>query len=95
LEDPSGRPLSPKSDAAAADYVAAVDLMLWSNAGVKALFDRALSAVSDFALAHITRTRLLHLAAQKGGPVVGSAGAQREPPPPRRRATKVTPEEPS
>lgn len=34
-------------------------------------------------------------AAQKGGPVVGSAGAQREPPRPRRRATKVTPEEPS
>jgi len=39
LEDPFGRPLSPKSDAAAADYVAAVDLMLWGNAGVKALFD--------------------------------------------------------
>jgi PLD-like domain len=36
-----------------------------------------------------------HLAAQKGGPVEGSAGAQREPPRPRRRATKVTPEEPS
>lgn len=33
--------------------------MLWGNAGVKALFDRALSAASDFALAHITRTRLL------------------------------------
>jgi hypothetical protein len=36
-----------------------------------------------------------HLAAQKGGPVEGSAGAQRHPPHPRRRATKVTPEEPN
>lgn len=36
-----------------------------------------------------------HLAAPKGGPVAGSAGAQREPPRPRRRAPKVTPEEPS
>jgi hypothetical protein len=51
LEDRFGLPPSPKSDAAATDYVAAVDLMLWGNAGAKALFDRALSAALDFALA--------------------------------------------
>ncbi|MFZ2004077.1 MAG: hypothetical protein WAV02_03250, partial [Stellaceae bacterium] len=64
LEDRFGLPLSTTSDAAAADYVAAVDLMLSANAGAETLFDRALAADPDFALAHIARARLCQVQAR-------------------------------
>ena len=64
LEDRFGLPLSTTSDAAAADYIAAVDLMLSANAGAEALFERALATDSDFALAHIARARLCQVQAK-------------------------------
>ena len=64
LEDRFGLPLSTTSDAAATDYIAAVDLMLSANAGAEALFDRALAVDPDFALAHIARARLCQVQAR-------------------------------
>jgi tetratricopeptide (TPR) repeat protein len=49
---------------AAADYIAAVDLMLSANAGAEALFDRALAADPDFALGHIAKARLCQVQAR-------------------------------
>jgi hypothetical protein len=64
LEDRFGLALSTKDEAAAADYTAAVDLMLSANAGADALLDRALAADADFALAHIAKARLCQVQAR-------------------------------
>ena len=64
LEDRFGLALSTKDAAAVADYVAAVDLMLSANAGAEALFDRALAADPEFALAHIAKARLCQVQAR-------------------------------
>jgi hypothetical protein len=64
LEDRFGLTLSTKNDAAVADYIAAVDLMLSANAGGEALLDRALAADPDFALAHIAKARLCQVQAR-------------------------------
>ena len=64
LEDRFGLALSTKDEAAAADYTAAVDLMLSANAGADALLDRALAADADFALAHIAKARLRQVQAR-------------------------------
>jgi len=64
LEDRFGLALSTKNDAAAADYVAAVDLLLSANTGAEALLDRALAADPDFALGHIAKARLYQVQAR-------------------------------
>jgi len=64
LEDRFGLVLSTRDTTAAADYVAAVDLMLSANAGAEALFDRALAADPEFALAHIAKARLCQVQAR-------------------------------
>src|SRR3984885_5952181 len=64
LEDRFGLALSTKDEAAAADYTAAVDLMLSANAGADALLDRALAADADFALAHIAKAQLRQVQAR-------------------------------
>src|SRR5579864_7308039 len=64
LEDRFGLPLSTRNDAAVADYIAAVDLMLSANAGAEARLDRALAADPDFALAHIAKARLCQVQAR-------------------------------
>jgi 4-hydroxyphenylpyruvate dioxygenase-like putative hemolysin len=64
IEDRFGLPLSTQDSAAAADYVAAVDLMLSANAGAEARLERALAADPEFALAHIARARLLQVQAR-------------------------------
>jgi hypothetical protein len=76
LEDRFGLALSTKSDAAVADYVAAVDLMLSANAGAEARFDRALAADPDFALAHIAKARLLQVQARIPEAKASAAGAR-------------------
>ena len=86
LADRFGLPLSATSDAAVADYVAAVDLMLSANAGAEALFDRALAADPDFALAHIARARLCQVQARI--PEAKTAAAEA-----RALAHRVTPRE--
>jgi tetratricopeptide (TPR) repeat protein len=64
LEDRFGLTLSTKNEAAVADYIAAVDLMLSANPGAEALFDRALAADPDFALARIAKARLCQVQAR-------------------------------
>jgi tetratricopeptide (TPR) repeat protein len=64
LEDRFGLPLSTKNDTAAADYIAAVDLLLSANAGAEALLDRALVADPEFALGHIAKARLCQVQAR-------------------------------
>jgi tetratricopeptide (TPR) repeat protein len=64
LEDRFGLALSTQHEQAAADYRAAVDLLLSANAGAEALFDRALAADPDFALAHIAKARLCQVQAR-------------------------------
>ena len=86
LEDRFGLKLSTASDAAAADYATAVDLMLSANAGAEALFDRALAADPDFALAHIARARLRQVQARIPEAKEGAAKA-------RALAARVTPRE--
>ena len=86
FEDRFGLPLSTASEAGAADYVAAVDLMLSANAGAEALYDLALAADPDFALAHIARARLCHVQARI--PEAKAAAARA-----RSLAGKVTPRE--
>ena len=86
LEDRFGLKLSTTSDPAVADYVAAVDLMLSANAGAEALFDRALAADPDFALAHIARARLCQVQARI--PEAKAAAAQA-----RALAPRLTPRE--
>ena len=57
-------PVTAASNAAVADYVAAVDLLLSANVGAEELLDRALAADPDFALAQIARARVLQLQAR-------------------------------
>ncbi len=64
LEDRFGLALSTNDGAAAADYVAAVDLLLSANAGAEPLFDRALAADPEFAAAHIAKARLCQVQAR-------------------------------
>jgi hypothetical protein len=64
LEDRFGLKLSTTDSGAVADYVAGVDLLLSANAGAEALFDRALAADPDFALAHIAKARLCQVQAR-------------------------------
>jgi tetratricopeptide (TPR) repeat protein len=64
LEDRFGLALSTTSDAAVADYIAAVDLMLSANAGAETLLDCALAADPDFALGHIAKARLYQVQAR-------------------------------
>lgn len=64
LKDRFGLAIGTDSEPAAADYIAAVDLMLSANAGAEALYDRALAADPDFALAHIARARLCQMQAR-------------------------------
>ncbi|HEU0215046.1 MAG TPA: tetratricopeptide repeat protein [Stellaceae bacterium] len=64
LEDRFGLTLTTSDAAAAADYVAAVDLLLSANPGAEPLFDRALSADPDFALVHIAKARLCQVQAR-------------------------------
>jgi hypothetical protein len=64
FEDRFGLKLSTKNEAAAADYIVAVDLMLSANDGAEARFDNALTADPDFALAHIAKARLCQVQAR-------------------------------
>src|ERR1700735_2604741 len=64
LEDRFGLALSTRNESAAADYVAAVDLMLSANAGAEMLLERALAADPDFALAHIAKARFYQVQAR-------------------------------
>ena len=64
LEDRFGLALTTTNAAAAADYIAGVDLMLSANAGAEALFDRALVADPDFALGHAAKARLCQVQAR-------------------------------
>jgi len=64
LEDRFGLPLSTTSEAAVADYVAGVDLLLSANAGAEARLDQALADDPDFALAHIAKARLCQVQAR-------------------------------
>src|SRR5216683_2623130 len=59
FEDRFGLALTTSSEAAAGNYVRALDLMLSANIGGEALLDAALDADPEFALAHIARARLL------------------------------------
>jgi hypothetical protein len=59
ITDRFGLPVTAASSGAAADYIAAVDLLLSANVGADALLERALAADPDFALAHIAHARLL------------------------------------
>ena len=81
LEDRFGLALSTKNDAAAADYIAAVDLLLSASAGAEARLDRALSADPDFALGHIAKARLCQVQARmseaKGAAATARALANR------------------
>src|SRR5258708_39474228 len=64
FEDRFGLALTTSSDAAAQNYVRALDLMLSANIGGEALLDAALAADPEFALAHIARARLLQVQAR-------------------------------
>jgi hypothetical protein len=86
LEDRFGLVLSTSDAAAAADYIAAVDLMLSANTGAEVLFDRALAADPEFALGHIARARLYQV--QSRIPEAKAAAAEA-----RARAAQVTPRE--
>src|SRR5690242_17500738 len=62
--DRFGLPLTTESPQAAENYVRAVDLLLSANTGAEALFDAALAADPEFALAHIARARLCQMQAR-------------------------------
>src|SRR5712691_5180025 len=64
VEDRFGLTLTTSSDAAAGNYVRALDLMLSANIGGEALLDAALESDPEFALAHIARARLLQVQAR-------------------------------
>src|SRR6266567_3583722 len=64
FEDRFGLTLTTSSDAAAGNYVRALDLMLSANIGGEALLDAALAADPEFGLAHIARARLLAVQAR-------------------------------
>src|SRR2546429_7053512 len=64
IQDRFGLPLTTQSPQAADDYNCAVDLLLSANTGAEALFDAALDADPDFALAHIARARLCQVQAR-------------------------------
>jgi tetratricopeptide (TPR) repeat protein len=64
LTDRFGLPITTSSADAAADYIAAVDLLLSANVGADELLERAIAADPEFALAHIARARLLQLRAR-------------------------------
>src|SRR6266852_6668232 len=64
FEDRFGLALTTSSEAAAEDYVRALDLMLSANIGGEELLDAALMADPEFALAHIARARLLAVQAR-------------------------------
>ena len=64
LEDRFGLALSTTDAAVAADYIAAVDLMLSANAGAEVLLDRVLAADPEFALGHIAKARLCQVQAR-------------------------------
>src|SRR5262249_1089960 len=64
LEDRFGLTLTTSDAAAAADYVAAVDLLLSANPRAELLFDRALASDPNFALAHIAKARLCQVQAR-------------------------------
>src|SRR5216683_170156 len=64
FEDRFGLALTTSSEAAAGNYVRALDLMLSANIGGEALLDAALDADPEFALAHIARARLLAVQAR-------------------------------
>jgi tetratricopeptide (TPR) repeat protein len=64
VKDRFDLPVTSASAAAVEDYVAAVDLLLSAWPGTEARLDRALAADPDFALAHITRARLMLLQAR-------------------------------
>jgi tetratricopeptide (TPR) repeat protein len=57
-------PVTCAAAAAVEDYVVALDLLLSAWPGAEARLERALAADPDFALAHITRGRLLQLQAR-------------------------------
>lgn len=63
-QDHFGLPLTTQSEAAADDYIHAVDLMLSANIGAEELLDEALASDPEFALAHIARARLLAVQAR-------------------------------
>jgi hypothetical protein len=86
LEDRFGLALSTQDAAAAADYVAAVDLILSANAGAEALLDRALAGDPEFAPAHIAKARLCQVEARL--PEAEAAAAEA-----RGLARRVTPRE--
>jgi hypothetical protein len=86
LEDRFGLVLTTRDEASAADYVAAVDLMLSANAGTEALLDRALAADPEFAAAHIAKARLCQVQARI--PEAKAAAAEA-----RALAGRVTPRE--
>jgi hypothetical protein len=74
------------ASAPAADYVAALDLMLSANVGAEALLDRALAADPDFALAQIAQARLYQVQARIAEAKAAAAAA-------RALAGRVTPRE--
>jgi hypothetical protein len=76
LEDRFGLALSTKNDAVAAEYVAAVDLLLSANTGAEALLDRALAADPEFALGHIAKARLCQVQARMAEAKEAAASAR-------------------
>src|SRR6266567_8293313 len=76
FEDRFGLTLTTSSDAAAGNYVRALDLMLSANIGGEALLDAALAADPEFALAHIARARLLAVQARVGDAKQAAAAAR-------------------
>jgi hypothetical protein len=84
--DRFGLKLSASSSQAVQDYITAVDLMLSANTGAEALFDQALAADPEFALAHIAKARLCQVQARI--PEAKEAAAEA-----RALADRVTPRE--
>jgi len=86
IEDRFGLPLTAASGQAARDYIDGLDLLLSSNIGAEALFERALAADPLFALAHIARARLWQVGARMAEAKAAAAAA-------RALGSRVTPRE--
>src|SRR5205823_3519142 len=76
FEDRFGLALTTSSEAAAGNYVRALDLMLSANIGGEELLDAALAADPGFALAHIARARLLAVQARVADAKQAAAAAR-------------------
>jgi tetratricopeptide (TPR) repeat protein len=74
MKDRFDLPVTSTSARSLEDYVTALDLLLSANPGADPLFQRAIAADPDFALAHIARARSLQLQARM--PEARAAAAQ-------------------